>query len=82
MRPLGQPFRCENNEPLPLKGTTMAGAWSGHLKAMGDDLPSCHNDFETARLCVFATPVSPQSRAMPCLPLRNLGSKSSCRVAP
>ena len=38
----------------------MAGEWSICAKCTGDNLPSCNNGFETARLGVFATASSPR----------------------
>jgi hypothetical protein len=39
-----------------------------------DDLPGCHNDFETARLHGFAASGFPQALMIPKLQLRNPAS--------
>ena len=52
----------------------MASGWRGGLQNKRDDLPSCHNDFETARLYGFATPASPQALTIAKRQLRNPGS--------
>ena len=51
----------------------MADVSSRHLGSKGDDVPGWLNDFETERICVFATCGSPQSRAMPHLRQRDSG---------
>jgi len=51
----------------------MARGWSGGLQNKHDDLPSCRNDFETARLHGFATPASPQALTLAKRQLRNPG---------
>jgi len=52
----------------------MASEWSGGLRNKRDDLPNCHNDYETARLHGFATSSSPQALTIPERQLRNPGS--------